>query len=274
MGALDCFGIQVVNRESNPRLSLWEYVGLVELPLDDREASLIKHESPIYEEIIAQLKKENRMVRALNFELTTKLEEALKGQDDLVDEFTIRVSSIEEQTLQRDQLMRNKEEFSIAKKGKGNKVDHLLNLSLDKVKRISAMPIKRMAYTRCPHSKSQSAQVEPLTEQRSRRGKATVLRSSSKHPDYDQRLRQNKNRSLVVEKGLDFKDLACTSFVAESNEFLAGGSVRVRGKSVSFNAVDVNERLETMSYPQWANGYEPSKFYEMYNQTLANAIRG
>ncbi|KAK0575140.1 hypothetical protein LWI29_034515 [Acer saccharum] len=223
MGALDCF---------------------FEFPLDDREAPLIKHESPDCEEIIAQLKEENRAVRALNFELTTKLEEALTGQDNLVDEFTIWVSSIEEETLQRDQLMRNKEELSIAKKGKGKKMGHLLNLNLDKVKRISAMPInsnppplqkkkekiqekekttqapreeilRGMARTKRPHSKSQSAQVELSTEQRFKRGKATVPRSSSKHPNYDQRLRQNRNRSLVVERGLDFKDLASTSFIAE-----------------------------------------------------------
>ncbi|KAK1562548.1 hypothetical protein Q3G72_013775 [Acer saccharum] len=58
----------------------------------------------------------------------------------------------------------------------------------------------------------------------------------------------------------------------KSNEFLAGGSVRVRGKNVSFNAVDVIERLETMSYPQWADGYEPSKFYEMHTITLGPAV--
>ncbi|KAK1552199.1 hypothetical protein Q3G72_012238 [Acer saccharum] len=36
------------------------------------------------------------------------------------------------------------------------------------------------------------------------------------------------------------------------NEFLAGGSMRVRGMNVSFNAMDVNERLEIMSYPYYS----------------------
>ncbi|KAK2645343.1 hypothetical protein Ddye_020538 [Dipteronia dyeriana] len=40
----------------------------------------IKHDVPDYEDIIAQLKEENRMVRAMNFKLTTKLEEVMKEQ--------------------------------------------------------------------------------------------------------------------------------------------------------------------------------------------------
>ncbi|KAK1553419.1 hypothetical protein Q3G72_034641 [Acer saccharum] len=38
----------------------------------------------------------------------------------------------------------------------------------------------------------------------------------------------------------------------KSHEFLAGGSMRVRGKNVSFNAIDINERLETRSYPYYS----------------------
>ena len=104
MGALDCFGIQV-NKESNPTLSLGNYEGLAEFPLDHRRTPLIRHESPYYEEIIARLKEENKSLQAINFELTTKLEEVLKDQDNLVDECTTRVSYIEEVALQRDQLM-------------------------------------------------------------------------------------------------------------------------------------------------------------------------
>ena len=93
---------------------------------------------------------------------------------------------------------------------------------------------------------------------------------------------------------MDFKELAGTSFVAEvhrrewvtyctirnpanvtvvhefyasmkSNEFLRGGSVKVRGKQVSFNSEDINERWETRSYPQWEDGYEPRGIYQLYN---------
>ncbi|KAK0573334.1 hypothetical protein LWI29_006594 [Acer saccharum] len=145
MGALDCFSIQVENRESNLKLDLGEYVRLAEFPSDDRKAPLIKHELPDYEKIIDQLKEENRAVKAINFELAIKLEEALKGQDNLVDEFTIRVSKTEKETLKRDQLMRYKKELSIARKGKAKEVDYPLNRNLDKVKQISASSIKSKA---------------------------------------------------------------------------------------------------------------------------------
>ncbi|KAK1588305.1 hypothetical protein Q3G72_021883 [Acer saccharum] len=49
-------------------------------------------------------------------------------------------------------------------------------------------------------------------------------------------------------------------------EFLAGGSVK--DNNVSFNAIDINERLETKSYPQWEDGYEPKGMYQLYDQTL------
>ncbi|KAK0574913.1 hypothetical protein LWI29_030847 [Acer saccharum] len=157
--------------------------------------------------------------------------------------------------------------------------------------------IRGMGRTRCPHSTTQAlplAPVEVPTEPRSRKGKDTVPRSLGRHPDYDQRLKTNKRRSMVIKRGLNFNDLAGTSFIAEvyrrewvtyctirnpcnvtvvhefyvsmkSNEFLAGGSVRVKGKNVSFNAVHINERLETRSNPQWANRYESSGIYEMHN---------
>ncbi|KAK0572074.1 hypothetical protein LWI29_025698 [Acer saccharum] len=129
----------VNNRESNPKLSLGNNEGLVEFLVDNWRTPFIKHESFDSEEIIAQLKEENRALKAINFELTTKLEDVLKGQDELVEECTTRVSNIEEEALQRDQLMRDKEELSIAKKAKGKKVDHLCNQWVDKGKQSKVM---------------------------------------------------------------------------------------------------------------------------------------
>jgi len=140
MGALDCFGVQV-NKESNPTLSLGNYEGLAEFPIDHHRTPLIRHESPYYEEIIARLKEENRSLQAMNFELTTKLEKALKDQDDLVDECTIRVSHIEEAALQRDQLMRDQEELK-AKSAKGKKVDRLCNKPVDEGKKSKLVQLR------------------------------------------------------------------------------------------------------------------------------------
>ena len=77
----------------------------------------------------------------MNFELTTKLEEVLKDQDNLVDECTTRVSHIEEAALQRDQLMRGKEEL-IAKKAKGKKVDRLCNKPVDEGKKSKVVQLR------------------------------------------------------------------------------------------------------------------------------------
>ena len=78
----------------------------------------------------------------MNFELTTKLEEVLKDQDNLVDECTNRVSNIEEEALQRDQLMRDREELNIAKKAKGKKVDRLCNKTVDEGKQSKVVQIR------------------------------------------------------------------------------------------------------------------------------------
>ncbi|KAK0607256.1 hypothetical protein LWI29_012205 [Acer saccharum] len=83
-----------------------------------------------------------RQCRSLLHAIERRLEQALKGQDDLVDEFTIRVTKIGKETLQRDQLMRDKEELSIARKGKKKEVDHPLNRNLDKVWQVSASLVK------------------------------------------------------------------------------------------------------------------------------------
>ncbi|KAK0575177.1 hypothetical protein LWI29_035109 [Acer saccharum] len=58
----------------------------------------------------------------------------LKDQDDLVDEFTIRLSLIEEVTLQIDQALRDKDELNIARKGKQKEVLPPPNKKLDKVR--------------------------------------------------------------------------------------------------------------------------------------------
>ena len=52
------------------------------------------------------------------------------------------------------------------------------------------------------------------SQARSRKSK-DVPRTSSRHPEYTQRLEHNRTRSMVVERGIDFQELAGTSFVIE-----------------------------------------------------------
>ena len=102
------------------------------------------------------------------------------------------------------------------------------------------------------------------SQARSRKSK-DVPRTASRHPEYIQRLEHNRTRSMVVERGIDFQELAGTSFVIEvqrrrwetyctvrnqanvtvvqefyasmrSYDFLEGSPVKVRGKQVRFTA--------------------------------------
>ncbi|KAK0579095.1 hypothetical protein LWI29_020949 [Acer saccharum] len=72
----------------------------------------------------------------------------------------------------------------------------------------------RMARTRKPHGPSQVPPPPPPSEapsqQRSNKGKEAAPRSSGRHPEYTHRLEHNRNRSMVMVKGLDFKELAGT----------------------------------------------------------------
>ncbi|KAK3229905.1 hypothetical protein Dsin_001786 [Dipteronia sinensis] len=103
--------------------------------------------------------------------------------------------------------------------------------------------------------------AEDPVDARRRKGNEPMERPAERNPKFARRLKSNKRKIMVVERGLNFKDLE------------EGGSVRVRGKNVSFNVKDNNEWWETRSYPQWVDGYKPNGIYKLYNQSLANFLQ-
>ncbi|KAK3225963.1 hypothetical protein Dsin_005825 [Dipteronia sinensis] len=144
--------------------------------------------------------------------------------------------------------------------------------------------------------------VEDPSDASRRKGKEPMERPVQRHPEFTCRLKSNQRRSMVVERGLNSKDLEGTRFLIDVDRlrwrtyctirnqcnktmvqefyaamcwqhFLEGGSMRVRGKNVNFNAKNINEWWETQSYPQWTEGYEYKGIYQLYIKTLANELQ-
>ncbi|KAK3189681.1 hypothetical protein Dsin_029242 [Dipteronia sinensis] len=112
--------------------------------------------------------------------------------------------------------------------------------------------------------------VEDPADAKLRKGKEPMERTVQQNLEFARRLKSNQRRSMVVERGLNFKDLKGISFLIDVDHprwrtyctirnqcnktvvqefyatmslqhFLEGGSVRVRGQNVGFNAKDINE---------------------------------
>ena len=87
-----CFNITSAEQDDEPHSTFGEYVALAHSEVTNK-TPLLKHDSSSYDDTIAQLKEENRELVEKNFELTTKLDEALEEnyalQDKIEDDFSL-----------------------------------------------------------------------------------------------------------------------------------------------------------------------------------------
>ena len=88
----DCFNIGSAEQDDEPHYIFGDYMALAHCEVTN-EIPLLKHDSSSYEDTISQLKEENRELVERNFELTTKLDEALEEnyalQDKIEDDFSL-----------------------------------------------------------------------------------------------------------------------------------------------------------------------------------------
>ena len=120
--------------------------------------------------------------------------------------------------------------------------------------------------------------------------------------NYKKRLEVNFKREILMERGINMKELEDTfvmeeigrlewhTFITMRNQcnelmvrefyaamipsvFEQGGPVFVRGKNVYINPKDINDWLGTKSYPEFEDGYQNKNDYKMYNLNLAKVIQ-
>ena len=88
----NCFNIGNIEQENDRHSILGEYIALAHGQVTNK-TPLLKHDSSSYEDTIAKLKEENRELTEKNFELATKLDNALEEnyalQDKIEDDFSL-----------------------------------------------------------------------------------------------------------------------------------------------------------------------------------------
>ena len=60
----------------------------------------------------------------------------------------------------------------------------------------------------------------------------------------------------------------------DPDAFERGALVTVRRKTISMTAAQINEYLQTPSYPQWEDGYAPNPIFDHYDRQFAVTLTG